>query len=181
MKIFPKICFAQLAPTPWRYAMLPLWCFFIFTSSRGKADVTCASTVSFNWELSGQSGQKSEIHAVVFSHGPDAENAKADLLIKARRAQAEALASCRHEHETISTCVSRRYHQAREAIRTGTLSARRAVESAIAEECSAGRGTCLSTEVSPPDCRTQESLPPRTQGESSPSTDTNGTKTEQSK
>ena len=181
MNILNKSCLAQSVLTQRRSTMILLWCCFILSSSPGKADVTCASTVSFNWELTGQSGQKSEIHAVVFSHGSDEKNAKADLLIKARRAQAEALASCRREHETISTCVSRRYHQAREAIRAGTLSARRAVESAIAEECSARRGTCLSTDVSPPDCRTLELPSSPTPKESSPSTNTDEKETEQSK
>ena len=59
---------------------------------------------------------------------------------------------CRHEHESISTCISKRYKQSERALQQGTFATRRALESGIADECSSSIGSCLSTESGQPIC-----------------------------
>ena len=117
------------------------------------AEITCASTVSYNWEKKGETGQKGEIFAVVFAHGSTEEAARAELILKSRLSQANALRSCRQEHETISTCVSQKFNQAKNAFKNSSFSARRAIETAITKECSKDLGTCLSTDTSQPECQ----------------------------
>jgi len=116
------------------------------------AEITCASTVSYNWEKKGETGQKGEIFAVVFAHGLTEEAARAELILKSRTSQADALSSCREQHETISTCVSQKFNRAQDAFKNGSFTTRRAIETAITEECSKDLGTCLSTDTSQPEC-----------------------------
>lgn len=118
------------------------------------AEITCASTVSYNWEKKGETGQKGEIFAVVFAHGSTEEAARAELILKSRTSQADALNSCRQEHETISTCVSQKFNRAQDAFKNGSFTTRRTIETAITEECSKDLGTCLSTDTSQPECHT---------------------------
>ncbi len=116
------------------------------------AEITCASTVSYNWEKKGETGQKGEIFAVVFANGSTEEAARAELILKSRLSQAEALSSCREQHESISTCVSQKFNRAQDAFKNSSFSSRRAIETAITEECSKDLGTCLSTDTSQPEC-----------------------------
>ena len=116
------------------------------------AEITCASTITYNWEKKGETGQKAEIFAVVFAHGSTDEAARAELILKSRLSQADALNSCRQEHETISTCVSQKFNRAQDAFKNSSFSARRTIETAITEECSKDLGNCLSTDASQPEC-----------------------------
>jgi hypothetical protein len=116
------------------------------------AEITCASTVSYNWEKKGETGQKGVIFSVVFAHGSTEEAARAELILKSRLSQADALISCQQEHETISSCVSQKFNRAQGAFKNGSFSTRRAIETAITEECSKDLGTCLSTDTSQPEC-----------------------------
>lgn len=123
-------------------------------------EISCASTVSYNWEKKGESGQKAEIFTVVFSHGETEEFARAGLIPKSRRAQADALTSCRQAHETISTCVSRKLRLASAVVERSTFSTRRTIETGITEECTKDLGTCLSTETSQPECHAERAPTP---------------------
>lgn len=127
-----------------------------FPFSPSVAEVTCASTISYTWTKQEDSSHQSEIHSVALSRGSSENEAKAELSIKTRRAQVEALTSCRQEHETVSSCASRRFRQAADIVRNGSLSARRALETSISTECAQTIGRCISTDVSQPECRTIE-------------------------
>lgn len=124
------------------------------------AEVTCASTISYNWAKDSESSHTNEVHSVVLSHGSSEDEAKAELSIKTRRAQAAALVACRQEHETVSSCVSKRFRQAGDVLKNGSLATRRALETSISTECSQGIGRCVSIDVGQPECRTVATVPP---------------------
>ena len=129
---------------------------WISHASPSSAEVVCTSTVSYHWKRNEESGQKTEIHEILFARGNEEGQTKTELLIKTRHAQAEAMIACRHEHESVSNCISKRYRQSREVLREGTFSTRRSLEEGIAEECAQSVGSCLSTEASQPECHSQQ-------------------------
>lgn len=127
--------------------------------SSSAAEVTCAATITYHWTKEGETTHANEIHSVVLSHGSSEPEAKAQLSIKTRRAQAEALSFCRQEHETVSSCISKRFRQAGDVVRNSSLATRRALETSISTECSNRVGRCISTDTSQPECRAVEATP----------------------
>lgn len=144
-------------------------------STTASADFTCSTTLSYKW-IKTEAGSKAQVPAsstpqaekggegaaasepsivtltAIEKSGVDEAAAKAALQVEVSKGKIRASDACQRDHESFATCMVTKLKSDSSTLGVLSFSARKKVEEAIAADCKAQQGTCLTVESSEPKC-----------------------------
>lgn len=142
----------------------------IFPISILRAEVNCTLNMSYEWEKEGTSKGEGKKGASMTSpekreefirqlkrSGKDEAVVTKELQEQAFSLKREMLRECTSIHENFAGCIASRYRAYSADIRNGGFTARKALESAIQQDCKNLQGRCLGINMSKVACSSPES------------------------
>jgi hypothetical protein len=117
------------------------------------AEVNCRADVTYSWKRDKDEQPSVVVFGSIEQTGSDEAATKLKLVEIASREIPKALAHCKKQHENEAGCLASKFSASSQSTSSLSFSARKAVESAIVNDCQAQQGPCVSAAHSEPQCK----------------------------
>lgn len=142
-----------MAYNVYKYFILVAVAFGVLCPPISAAEFHCEAALSYKWRKDKEEVANEEFFSSVEEKGADEVSAKDALTRKIAREKSRAKEECKREHENLSGCIAAKYAAIASVLSSLGFSARKAVQDAIASDCTSIQGVCSQVVSSEPVCK----------------------------